>query len=220
MIQKEKSILGVSITQIIDGRVFLLPLFDFKQYVELKRNPVTILSDNCWGGFVYNRLQLPFTSPLINMNWNIEDFVKFIVKPDYYLKTELRMVREGNIYKGICPIAALGEENDEVYIMLVHNDTFAHAKKQWERRIKRVNYNNLFVKMGLNGMVDDNTRKQYIEVYETIKYKKILIYYDNKAGVGFRTNRYVWSQTKGENVQMFDYNWWFLDNYHQDRLNK
>ena len=35
-------------------------------------------------------------------------------------------------------------------------------------------------------------------------------------GWDIRTNRYIWSQTKGENVQMFDYNWWFLDNYYQD----
>lgn len=69
--------------------------------------------------------------------------------------------------------------------MLVHSDTFAHAKEQWKRRIKRIDYDNLFVKMGLNGMVDDDVRKKYIEIYESIKYKKILIYYDDTPGVGY-----------------------------------
>lgn len=41
--------LGIQREKIINGKVFALPLFDFKRYVSLVENPVTILSDDCWG---------------------------------------------------------------------------------------------------------------------------------------------------------------------------
>ena len=41
---------GVSEKKIINGKVFKLPLFDFRRYIQLLRCPVTILSDDCWGG--------------------------------------------------------------------------------------------------------------------------------------------------------------------------
>ena len=42
--------LGVAIKQIINGTRLRLPFFDFQRYVKLIENPVTILSDDCWGG--------------------------------------------------------------------------------------------------------------------------------------------------------------------------
>lgn len=34
--------------QIISGRVFNFPLFDYSRYIKLIKDPVTILSDDCW----------------------------------------------------------------------------------------------------------------------------------------------------------------------------
>ena len=34
---------------IINGKIFALLLFDYNRYVQLIKNPVTILSDDCWG---------------------------------------------------------------------------------------------------------------------------------------------------------------------------
>ena len=69
-IKKDALEMGVDSNRIIDARVFKLPLFDFAEYVSLIQNPVTILSDDCWAGYAYNRLGLPFTSLLINTYWD------------------------------------------------------------------------------------------------------------------------------------------------------
>lgn len=42
--------LGISANRIICGKAFELSLFDYNRYISLVRNPVTILSDDCWGG--------------------------------------------------------------------------------------------------------------------------------------------------------------------------
>lgn len=49
-IKDEAILLGIKEKQIIRGQIIKLPLFDFERYVSLIRNPVTILSDDCWGG--------------------------------------------------------------------------------------------------------------------------------------------------------------------------
>jgi len=49
-IRAEAIELGVEARKIINGVIFQIPLFDFSLYSELIKNPVTILSDDCWGG--------------------------------------------------------------------------------------------------------------------------------------------------------------------------
>lgn len=49
-IKKEIMDLGIAESKVIDGSVFKQPLFDFGRYVSLLENPITILSDDCWGG--------------------------------------------------------------------------------------------------------------------------------------------------------------------------
>lgn len=48
-IRNEAIKMGIEPKCILDGRLFHQPLFDFKRYVSLIENPITILSDDCWG---------------------------------------------------------------------------------------------------------------------------------------------------------------------------
>ena len=49
-IKQEAISIGVHEDQIINGKLLMQPQFDFMRYVSLIENPVTILSDDCWGG--------------------------------------------------------------------------------------------------------------------------------------------------------------------------
>lgn len=49
-IKAEAVEMGIGEEKIINGSVFRRPLFDFVNYKKLLKNPVTILSDDCWGG--------------------------------------------------------------------------------------------------------------------------------------------------------------------------
>lgn len=43
------------------------PFFDIEKLLLLRRCPPSIIACNCWGGYTYHNLGLPFTSPFINM---------------------------------------------------------------------------------------------------------------------------------------------------------
>lgn len=203
-IREEAVQLGIEQSKIINGQIFKKPLFDFQSYSELIRNPVTIITDDCWGGMVYHYLELEFTSPLINTSWEKDEYAKFIQDPLFYLGTDLTMVREGNLMEGICPIGGLGKDEKSVKIHFVHNVDFNEAKQQWDRRMKRINENNLFVKMGFN--VSDKNAKIYLKAFEECKYKKILFYNGNESIEGkYSTNRFIWHEKRAARVDYFAY---------------
>ena len=196
--------LGIEKEKIINGKVFTLPLFDFKRYINLVENPVTILSDDCWGGYVYHRLSLPFSSPLINIFWEKEEFAKFMQDPIFYLNSELTMVRESNLRAGIPPLGQLGREDKTVQLILNHNINFAEAKEQWDRRKKRININNLFIKFSFES--SDEQREKYLKDFENIPYNKVLFYNgDTTIKQVMNTERYIWRNKVTNRVNYYSY---------------
>lgn len=204
-IKKEAMECGIEEKRIINGKVFELPLFDFGRYRKLIENPVTILADDCWAGYVYNRLCLPFSSPLINIAWDRNEYSKFILDPLFYLSTELELVSEGDLKTGIFPIGKLGIGEKSVTLKLVHNTCFEEAKAQWDKRKKRINPNNLFVKMGFKS--SEENCEYFIESFSKVKENKVLFYNgDNKVDRSFYTERYIWEECKGDRANYYDYN--------------
>ena len=211
-IKTEAMNLGISERAIIDGSVFALPLFDFERYRQLLENPVTILSDDCWGGYVYHRLKLPFSSPLINILWNKDEYVKFIQDPSFYLNTELKLFREGDFKTGLAPIGELGHGEQTVKLQLIHNASFAEAKEQWNRRIKRINFKNLFVKMGFENCEQDS--EKWLPIFSNIPYKKILFYSGGCAfDYIFRAKRFEWEQKRLPRVENYKHSDYMRLNY-------
>ena len=49
-------------------------------------NEITILSSNCLGGLLYDRLGLKFYSPTINTLIPSDQFVRFVLNYEEYLK--------------------------------------------------------------------------------------------------------------------------------------
>lgn len=209
--------IGVKRNVIINGKVMKLPLFDFGKYISLIQNRVTILSDDCFAGYVYNRLGLEFSSPLINIQWDLDEYVRFIEKPFFYLDTPLQEVEFGDIDNGKYPVAKLGNDSDYVYLKLIHNVDFNSALTSWKRRIKRINRNNLVIKMSIPSIYDDARAKKYIDAFEKINYKKILIFKSKmKIDGALNTNRFVWSQKNNYRVSWFDFNDYFRAYYYYD----
>lgn len=155
----------------------------------------------------YNRLGLPFTSLLVNVYWDRDQYSLFIQDPLFYLNTELQMVSDGDIKKGIRPIGKLGNTERTVSFQFSHSLNFAEAKEQWDRRKTRINPNNLFVKMGFASSVSNDEKQMYFNSFNAVSYPKILFYYgDEKIEGIFRTERFIWQGQTSEIVQYFDYN--------------
>jgi uncharacterized protein (DUF1919 family) len=162
-IKNEAIELGIPKKKILDGRIFAIPCFDFKRYCELIENPLTIISDDCWGGMVSNYLALEFNSPFVNLFISSDDYIKLLENINYYLQQELCMVSEGDVYSCTMPIGSLGEGNSKIIIDFNHHVSFIDAKNDWERRIGKINRNNLLIKMTLPNN-DESIAKRFNEL--------------------------------------------------------
>lgn len=172
-IYKEAMAAGVPSSKILNGSIFKLSLFDFKRYVSLIENPITILSNDCWGGVLYHALYLPFHSPTVNMFVPEESYCKLISNLEYYLREPLQLKREGDMRKNYCPLGKIGEGEEEITLEFIHNTTFEDGWKLWERRKKRINFNNIFVKMGFDY---SEKSEEYLKVFDSIPYNKVCFY--------------------------------------------
>lgn len=88
-------------------------------------------------GGILHELGERFNSPTVNLFFMADDYVKFLENLDYYLKQELVEVESDKNY----PVAKLGDI--EIYFM--HYVSFYEAKITWEKRVARVNMNNLYM---------------------------------------------------------------------------
>lgn len=213
-IKQEAIDIGIDERCIISGTVFKLPKFDFQLYQNLIENPITILSDDCWGGYAYNSLKLPFTSPIINIRWNRDQYAEFISDPLFYLNTELKMERDGNLRTEVWPIGSLGDEKRKVEMEFVHNADFNEAKAQWDRRKERINKQNLFVKMGFS--IQDK-KDEWLEAFKNLNCKKLLVYNgDTDIKEVLKTERFIWYNINSNRVNTYNYNDYFRSSYNND----
>lgn len=97
-----------------------------------------MICSNCIGGLIYHRLGLKFMSPTINLWMTQSDFLKFVLELKMYLQKELIFIDEEDY-----PIALLGD----IKIHFNHYKNEDDAKRCWDKRKKRINFNNLFIIM-------------------------------------------------------------------------
>lgn len=142
-IQDEATGMGIDSACIIPIRVMALPGFDFDKYISIRNNVPTIITPHCWGGVTYNSLALPFASPFINMFENHDDYLKLLKNIKYYMECPLEFVEikyDLNL-KRYFPVAKCGD----IHLFFNHYESFEEAEKCWNRRKKRVNWENLFI---------------------------------------------------------------------------
>lgn len=130
--------------KIISSNLLYTPGFEFAKYIELRENGVSIISNNCWGGFAYHYLGIPMKSPFINMWMLPEDYMRLINNLEYYLNQKLEIVDSGydRGKKKWYPVVALGD------VKMQWNHCFTlnqldESVRQFLRRSKRVDYDRL-----------------------------------------------------------------------------
>lgn len=118
-----------------------------------KNRDFSLISNNCWGGRIYEDYNLPYLSPTVGLFFYADDYIKFLKDLEVNLSSELKFLENSkyeiaNIYResnrNYYPIGVL---NDDIEIHFLHYSTNQDAYEKWERRRKRVNFDNLYVKM-------------------------------------------------------------------------
>ena len=128
---------------------------------QLRNRDVTIISQNCIGGVFYHDMQLPFSSPTINLFIKEPDFVRFVLNLQHYMDCKLIM-RWDEEY----PVGVL----DDIEIHFMHYDTCREAKEAWERRAHRINLKKILVLATDRNGFDQAT----FELWKQIPYPKVL----------------------------------------------
>lgn len=134
---------------------------------KLKYKDFSIISNNCWAGTaVYQPFGLKYNTPTVGLFFMDEDYVRFLEKLEWYVAQPLEFIsaKESRYYQKLTqnggkeilyPIALIG---GDVEIHFMHYSSQEEALEKWNRRIKRINWNRLIVKMSIrdNGYdIDD-----------------------------------------------------------------
>jgi len=168
---------------------------------KLKNKDFTIISNNCWGGGVYEDLNLLYNTPFVVFFIIAPDYIKLLKDLRTYMSMTLtftdiskykRINQERSQQHGLYPIGVLNDI--EIYFM--HYKSKEEAFEKWERRKARINWNNLYIKFCDNDFCNHELAKEFDgltyknKVFFSVKnYNDVqsLVWFDkykNEDGVG------------------------------------
>lgn len=147
------------VEKILGDWIVGIPGFTLDKYRKLQRSRLSILSMNCFGGFVSHTLGLPFRTPTINMLFAEQDYVRFLRAPRDYMEKPLvlKETRWQPVLKFDYPVFTLGD----VDLNMNHYSDFDAAVAKWNARKQRINWYNLFVTMYTE---DENILREFDEL--------------------------------------------------------
>ncbi|PJJ31142.1 DUF1919 domain-containing protein [Lacrimispora celerecrescens] len=137
--------LGIPREKILPYKILDIPCFDFYEYIKLKNSRISIISDNCWGGIAYATLGLECLSPFKNLFIAEREYLKLLSDIRYYLGCpfELSKFAIDINSKEQYPVMRL----DDVEVHCCHEKVPDKAKENWNRRLEKINWDNLFIAM-------------------------------------------------------------------------
>lgn len=127
--------------------------------IGLKGNNFTIVSNNCFAGFVYQKFDIPYNTPFVGLFILGPDYIELLKNFNILIKEKLVFIKgDESKYKDYLiktnrfnkyPIGKLG---NDVEIHFLHYKSETEAQEKWNRRLKRMNFNNILFKFSDNDM--------------------------------------------------------------------
>lgn len=163
--------------------------------IGLHNRDFTILSNNCWGGMVYDRYALQYRTPTIGLWMLPKDFIKFLSNIDFYLNLELKQIsykefhgvdllierKKSGRYTFELDDMIIGRLGD-VDIVFLHYSSFADACLKWNKRKQRINRQNLIIKFNdQNGCTSDDFNE-----FQKLSYENKLFFTSNSKYIGLQ----------------------------------
>lgn len=126
-------------------------------------NPnVSIITNHCMGGIICHDLGIQFNSPTVNLKILPGDFIKFAENLEEYIGKDIVEVEDKSVSY---PVGMLGD----VKLWFVHYETFEQAVSAWNRRKKRINWDNIRVML----TVREECSEDILSRFEKLPYKKV-----------------------------------------------
>ncbi len=170
-----------------------------------------VISNNCWGAEIYNRLGLEYNTPFVGLFIYGPDYIKLLENFDYYIDKKLLFVSKSKWTDSEIsyPIGIL----DDIEIHFIHYKNRYEANTKWNRRLHR-----------MKQIKDKN--KYYIKICDRdLTDKKILIKFHqlnfkNKVSFGifqineknhFKINENENNQFAPDGIELFRYSFKYID---------
>lgn len=124
----------------------------------LLRTDFTIISNNCWGGHVYQHFGLPYRTPTVGLYFYADDYLRFVADLPHCLAQPIEIISatQSAHYADLCrkhqehnPVGRIDSKDGAVEVQFLHYHTADEAQAVWERRRKRVNTDNMIVKFSM-----------------------------------------------------------------------
>ena len=124
------------------GRIDKIRNKEWERYKKRKASRLsnrnfTIIASSCTGTVMYFDLGLPYLSPTVNLLIEQHDFVKMVENLEWYMNSQIVELYGDEDY----PTGLL----NDIKIHFKHYDSFDQAVSKWEKRKKRINWDNLFI---------------------------------------------------------------------------
>ena len=137
--------------------------------LRINKSNFSIISNNCWGTFIYKKFGLPYQSPFVNLFLFAPDYIKLLEnfsnidleKIEFIEKTESKYINECiecDIHQENYPIGLL---EGHIELHFLHYKTKEDAKEKWLRRCKKINYERLIFKFSDGDNCTDEHLKQF-----------------------------------------------------------
>ncbi|WP_160115334.1 DUF1919 domain-containing protein [Varibaculum vaginae] len=113
---------------------------------KLTNREVTIISNNCIAGVIYHDCGLRFLSPTVNLWFQTEDFFTYAANILQYSPQQgakLREIFEEGISYPLGLLTPKSADLPAIKLYFQHYPSFELAKKKWEGRSKRINFDNI-----------------------------------------------------------------------------
>lgn len=136
--------------------------------IGLKGNSFTIVSNNCFAGFVYQKFGIKYNTPFIGLFILAPDYIELLKNFNELINKKLVFINgDESKYKDYLiknnrynkyPIGKLGES---VEIHFLHYKSEIEAEEKWNRRLKRINFNNILFKFSDSDMSNLELIKEF-----------------------------------------------------------
>jgi len=200
-------------------RVLFKERLNKKDIELLKDTNFVIISDNCWGGAVYQWLGRPYNTPFVGVGFYGDCYIKLLSNFDYYMRQELKFVTTSKYpqRKIEHPLALL----DDIEVHFRHYKTEEEAKTKWTRRTQRMleetNKDNYYFKICSAWSASEQNYK----AFHALKYKnKLSFHINDKSTVETPGHIKVIEREKNKKneivngVKLFKLSFLYLDIFH------
>jgi len=111
-------------------------LLNKKDIKLLKNKNFVIISNNCWGGEIYQWYKRPYNSPFVGLFIYSPCYLKLLSNFNHYISQKLIFTKKSNYFEEqvTYPIGKL----DDIEIHFLHYKSEHEAEDKWTRRTKRM----------------------------------------------------------------------------------